>query len=356
MSFLNIIYFLLLLSLIIIIHEAGHFIAAKMFGVYCYEFSFGMGPCIFKKKGKETQFSIRALPIGGFVAMAGELDGDEAYPDVEVPEGRRLIDKKPWQKIIIMLAGVFNNFVLAFVIISFVTLSQGTYVSSPKAIVNSVVEGSPAEKAGFQAGDVIKKITKEDGSSVEPDTYMDMQVFTTNYSGVETYTLDRNGEEVTISVQTEYNEEEEIYYIGIMAPTPEETKVNLLNCWYYGALQMVQLTKFMLTAIVNLFTGVGLEQLSGPVGIYEAAGQYAALGFSAFMFLVAELSLNVGIFNLLPLPILDGGQVVVTVIEWIVHRPLNEKVKTGIMIACWVLMIGLMVFVTWNDIARLLIK
>ena len=113
---MTIIYFLLLLSAIILIHEAGHLVAAKLFGVYCYEFSFGMGPVLLKHKGKETQYSLRALPVGGFVAMAGETDGDEAYPDVEVPAGRRLTEKKPWQKIIIMLAGVFMNFVLAFMI------------------------------------------------------------------------------------------------------------------------------------------------------------------------------------------------------------------------------------------------
>ena len=108
---MTIIYFLLLLSAIILIHEAGHLVAAKLFGVYCYEFSFGMGPVLLKHKGKETQYSLRALPVGGFVAMAGETDGDEAYPDVEVPAGRRLTEKKPWQKIIIMLAGIrYNRF------------------------------------------------------------------------------------------------------------------------------------------------------------------------------------------------------------------------------------------------------
>lgn len=355
MNFMNIIYFLLLLSLIIVIHELGHFLAAKLFGVWCYEFSFGMGPCIYKHKGKETQFSIRALPIGGFVAMAGEKDGDDAYPDVVVPEGRRLTDKKPWQKIIVMLAGVFNNFVLAFLIFSFVILGNGTFTLSPKAVVSEVNAGSVAEKAGFEVGDVIKKIVKEDGSSVEPQTFVDMQSFSYNYSGEEIYTLDRNGTEVVISVTPEYNAETETYLIGIVAPESETVNVNLLNCWYYGGYEMQMITRLMFTTLAGLFFhGSGLEQMSGPVGIFEAAGTYAAMGVSAFMFLVAELSLNVGIFNLLPLPVLDGGQVIITIIEWIAHRSLNEKIKVGIMVACWVLLIGLMIFVTWNDISRLL--
>ncbi len=354
---MNIIYFLLLLSIIVIIHEAGHLIAAKSFGVYCYEFSFGMGPLLWKKKTKETQYSLRLLPIGGYVAMAGETDGDEAYPDVVVPDDRRLNHKKPWQKIIIMLAGVFMNFVLAWVIFSLYLLSIGSFYQSPKAIVVGVMQDSPAQLAGFQEGDVIVEIQKEDGSSVKPDTYLDMQVFSSGYSGVETYTVKRGDETVTIAVTPQYNEETETYMIGIQAPKGNETIVNLVNCWGYGFQEMGSITRLMLTTIAGLiFHGSGMDQMSGPVGIYQAAGTYAAMGFGSFMFLVAQLSLNVGIFNLLPLPVLDGGQVVITVIEWIFHRELNTKVKTIIMLACWVVLIGLMLFVTWNDIARLIMK
>lgn len=352
---MTVIYFLILLSLIIIIHEFGHFITAKMFHVFVYEFSIGMGPCLFKHKGKETQFSIRAIPIGGYVSMAGEEDGDAAYPDVEVPAGRRLTEKKPWQKIIIMLAGVFNNFVLAYLIFTFVLLGQGGIQLSPPAVVASVVEGSPAEKAGFEAGDIIQKIVKEDGSSVSPKTYMDMQSFSAGYDGQEVYTIERDGQELTITVTPEYDEESGSYLIGITGPSAPVQEVNLLNCWYYGGYEMVSITRLMLTTLAGLFFhGSNLNQLSGPVGIYNAVGEYASMGFSTFMLLVGELSLNVGIFNLLPLPVLDGGQVVITIIEWIVGRPINNRVKTVIILICWALLIGLMLFVTWNDISRLL--
>lgn len=352
---MTIIYFLLLLCMIILIHEAGHLIAAKIFGVYCYEYSFGMGPLLLKKKGKETQYSLRLLPIGGYVAMAGETDGDELYPDVVVPEGRRITEIAPWKKIIIMLAGVFMNFVLAFLIFSLVILSQGQYTTSPKAIVASVVEDSPALKAGFQEGDKIISITKEDGSSCNPDTFLDMQSFSSGYSGVETYEVERDGEVITISCTPEYNEESDSYLIGIQGEAAVVNDVNILNCWKYGIDEMYSITKLMLTTLKALiFHGSGLNQLSGPVGIYEATETYASYGIATFMLLVAQLSLNVGIFNLLPLPVLDGGQVVITVLEWITHRTFSQKVKMGIMIACWVLLIGLMVFVTWNDISRLI--
>ncbi len=352
---MTIIYFLLLLSAIILIHEAGHLVAAKIFGVYCYEYSFGMGPVLFKKMGKETQYSIRCLPIGGFVAMAGEQDGDEAYPDVVVPEGRRLTDKKPWQKIIIMLAGVFMNFVLAFMIFSLVLLQNGSITLSPKAIVSSVVENSPADKAGFEEGDKIIEVIKQDGSSVKPDTFLDMKSFTYGEENEMTYKIDRDGETVVLNVTPEYDEESDSYLIGIQGEEAEVKQTNILNCWGYGLYEMNYVTKTMLTTLKGLFFhGSGLNQLSGPIGIYQATETYASYGFSTFMLLVAQLSLNIGIFNLLPLPILDGGQVVITILEWITRKKFNEKVKAGIMIACWVLILGLMVFVTWNDITRLI--
>ena len=192
---MTIIYFLLLLSVIITIHEAGHLLAAKKFNVYCYEFSFGMGPLLWQKKTKETKYSVRAIPIGGYVSMAGETDADELYPDVEVPDERRLINRPWWQRIIILLAGVTMNFLLAWVIFSIVYLSQGVYTESPPAVVGSVRENSPAERAGFEPGDIILEIRKEDGDSVRPKTFMDMQTFFMDDTETVTYTVKR-GEEV----------------------------------------------------------------------------------------------------------------------------------------------------------------
>lgn len=327
--------------------------AAKKFGVYCYEFSFGMGPLLFKKQGKETQYSIRAIPVGGFVSMAGEEDGDEAYPDVSVPEGRRLTDKPWWQKVIIMLAGVFMNFVLAYVIFSLVTLYNGAISISPDAVVGSVMENSAAEEAGFQAGDIILKIEKDDGTSIEPDTFLDMQSFVLDDSTY-TYTIERDGEVLEITVVPEYSEDSESYIIGIYSTESEIVETNILNCWYYGLYEMGLILKLMMQSIATIFQGAGLSNLSGPVGVYEATETYASYGFETYMFLVAQISLSVGIFNLIPLPVLDGGQVVITIGEAIARRKLNEKFKMGMMLVCWALLLGLMAFVTWKDIVNLL--
>ena len=350
---MTLIYFLILLSLIIVIHEAGHLCAAKLFGVYCYEFSFGMGPVLLQKAGKETKYSIRAIPVGGFVSMAGEEDGDELYDDVEVPDERRLTFKPWWQKIIIMLAGVFMNFVLAYLIFTFVYLSIGFIRVSPEPIVDSVMAGSAAEKAGFMAGDRVLKIVSEDGRSIEPESYLDMQTFNASDNGTKTYYVLRGEETIEISVTPEYNEEEGRYLIGITAPEQAAVEVNWKNCWYYGFYEMKEIVRLMGSVIIGLISGHGLNQLSGPVGIYQATETYASMGLASFLFLVAQISLNVGLFNLLPLPVLDGGQVVLTLCEAVTRRKLNEKIKTGIMAVCWVLLIGIMLFATWNDIARI---
>ena len=349
---MTIIYFLLLLSVIITIHEAGHLLAAKKFNVYCYEFSFGMGPLLWQKKTKETKYSVRAIPIGGYVSMAGETDADELYPDVEVPDERRLINRPWWQRIIILLAGVTMNFLLAWVIFSIVYLSQGVYTESPPAVVGSVRENSPAERAGFEPGDIILEIRKEDGDSVRPKTFMDMQTFYIDDTEVATYVIERNGQQLELQVTPEFNEEQQTYLIGITSGDVVVKEVNFLNCWYYGAREMKDITSLMIRTITNLFRGIGLNQLSGPVGIYQATETYASFGLLSLLFLMAQLSLNVGIFNLLPLPVLDGGQVVITLAEVITGKKMNEKFKIGLFLVCWIALISLMLFATWNDITR----
>ena len=348
---MTIIYFLILLSVIICIHEAGHLLAAKLFNVYVYEYSFGMGPALFKKQGKETCYSIRAIPMGGSVSMAGETDED-VHPEIEVPQDRRLYNKPAWQKIIIMLAGVFMNFMLCFVILSMIYLRSGVYPESPEARIVKVMENSPAEKAGLQEGDLIIHLAQGDRES-DPKTFQDLQMF---FYDLQSETIDvtvvRDGQELTVPVVCE--KAEDGYRIGIQGPELELKKVTLLNCWGYGLKEMAYLFRLMGDSIRSLLFGKNLNQLSGPVGIYSATEQSVSYGLVGYLLLMAELSLSVGMMNLLPLPVLDGGQVVITLFEAIFRHKLSEKVKIGLMGACWVLLIGLMVFVTWNDISRLM--
>lgn len=349
---MTIIYFLILLSVIICIHEAGHLLAAKLFNVYCYEFSFGMGPALFKKQGKETLYAIRLIPMGGFVAMAGE-NSEEAYPEIEVPDDRRLYNKPVWQRIIILLAGVFMNFLLCFVILSMVYLWAGAFSESPEARIVKVMENSPAERAGLQEGDRITALSQGDrNASIK--TFEDMQTFfyMMDNDHVE-ITVDRNGEPLTIEAIAEKGEDG-YYRIGIQGPNANLVKVNFLNCWKYGAKEMGYLARLMGESIRTLIFGRHLEQLSGPVGIYSATEESVSYGLAGYLLLMAQLSMSVGFMNLLPLPVLDGGQVVITLCEAVIGKRLSEKFKIGLMGACWVLLIGLMVFVTWNDIVKMM--
>lgn len=354
---MTIIYFILLLTIIICIHEAGHLYAAKKFNVYCYEYSFGMGPILWKKETKETQYSIRAIPVGGYVAMAGEVEGDEAYPGVEVPDDRRLINIAPWKRIIIMLAGVFMNFVLAWVLFSIIALHTGVHYESPKPVVNSVVESLPAELAGIEPGDMILEVESVTGATCKAKTYRDVQMFLMQYGNDPlNVTVDRNGETLNFDITPTVDEETGMHVIGIVGDSPIEKQVTFLNCWHYGFKNMISFTGLMFNVIGDMFKGQGLDNLGGPIAIYGVTKKTVNYGFFSYIYLMAQLSLNIGIFNLIPLPILDGGQVVLTIGEWIAGKPLNEKVRTGIIYVCWGLMLLLMLKVTWNDISKLLMK
>lgn len=192
---ITLIYFILILGIIVLVHEFGHFIFAKLFGVYVYEFSIGMGPRLFgtkKKKGK-TQYNVRALPIGGFVALAGE---DPAEKDSEVPEGTYLYQKPAWQRLIIMGAGVFNNFLLAFVLIFCMGIFHGSVDLTPK--ITNLTEDSPMYQAGIREGDIFKSINDHKVSTADITRVV---LTLENDGGTTKFVVEREGKEYTYHVK-----------------------------------------------------------------------------------------------------------------------------------------------------------
>ena len=348
---MNIIIFLLILSFIVAIHELGHLIAAKIFGVYCYEYAIGMGPQLFKTQKKETVYALRLLPIGGFVAMAGAPEDDEAYPDVVVPKGRHLSEQATWKKVIVMLAGVIMNFILAWLLFSFVLLSSGHYKAIPKAVIGKVQANSPAYVAGLKEGDIVTQIKQPDGKVSHPMLFSDLSIFQNEQAYK--ITVKRQGTAKTFVVYPKYNSQEKRYYIGITNVEVPIKKVNVVNMLWYGAIYFKDITILMLKSLSQLFQGIGLKEVSGPLGIYQATKTYAQMGLWPLLFLMGQLSLNIGIFNLLPLPVLDGGQIVIAVIEGLLKRKLKDKYKLWIILGCWGLLIALMLYATWNDIVRI---
>ena len=353
---MNLIYFIILLSVIVIIHEAGHLIAAKIFKVYCPEFSIGMGPKLFGKKFGETTYNVRLFPIGGFVSMAGDTENalETTASTKEIPFERTILGIANWKKIIIMLAGVFMNFVLALLIVAAIFLNQGAYVEDAPAVVGGVIADSPAESAGLQAGDVITKVVFADGTTVSnPDTFMDILVYSSTNTDVIEYTIERDGETKTVSVTPYFDEDSNTYIVGIQIPQGELITVTAFNTLQVSADYLYKTTKLILSSLGQLIQGRGLQNLSGPVGIYNVSSEAASQGIETFLLLIALISLNIGVFNLLPLPVLDGGRVLLTLIEMIIRKPLNQKIQNAIMSFSIFLLLLLMVFATYQDIAKL---
>lgn len=351
-NILNLIYFILILSVIIIVHELGHLMAAKKFGVYCKEFSIGMGPIVWQKQKGETAWSIRALPIGGFVAMAGEEGQDDDDEDLNIPFERTINGIKPWKQILVMAAGAIMNILLAWVLFIGITAYQGAVSVPGKPIIASVQENSIADKSGMKAGDEIIKLSVKNHSTT-PEKFDDVVEFLQYYPGETTFTILRDGKEMSLKFTPTYVKDENRYMIGVVQQN-EVKKINIIEAIPYGTDKMVSSVTSILETLGKLVQGIGVKNLSGPVGIYQVTSQITQDGLLSTLALVGLLSVNVGIFNLLPIPILDGGRIFIILIETLIGRKLNERVQTAIMMAGLLMIVGIMVFATWNDIARLL--
>ena len=345
----TILYFIFVLGVIVLIHEIGHLLTAKLFNVYCKEFAIGMGPKLWSRKFKETEYSIRALPLGGFVAMAGEEGVDD-----NVPFERSILGIKPWKRMIVMLAGIAMNFVLAFVIFVGIYAYQGQAVEAPKPVIVGTVENSPAEKAGFLANDTIKELIFSDGTKVKPKDFYEIITYIQMYTDTTTFVIDRDGQELSISVSPEFIEDENRYFLGIEMPSATRIEITFLESFKYGAIEVKNTVDSMVFTITRLIRGIGLNAISGPIGIYQVTATQASYGLLNILYLMGLLSINVAIFNLLPLPILDGGRVVLTLYEMIFRKPMSKKVEQVLMVLSIGLLLVLMAFVTLQDILRLI--
>ncbi|WP_303395327.1 M50 family metallopeptidase, partial [Amedibacillus dolichus] len=209
----SLIYFILILSVIVIVHEFGHLIAAKKFGVYCKEFSIGMGPVIWKRQKGETQWSIRALPIGGFVAMAGE-DEEGEEEKLEIPFERTIPGIKKWKQIVVMAAGAIMNVLLAWVLFIGVSAYQGQVVIDKGAVVGDTAVGQPAEKAGIQKGDVIVEISQGDTHETI-NSWTDVSSFLLYNQGEVTLTIERDGNRMQVALTPYQDKETGGYLLGV---------------------------------------------------------------------------------------------------------------------------------------------
>lgn len=346
---MTLVYFILILGIIVFIHELGHFFWAKKSGVYCYEFSLGFGPKLFSfhRKNDETLYCIRLIPVGGYVAMAGE----EVDDDKTVPKDKKMYNKPFHQKLIIILAGVINNFILGFVVLFIMALCYGSY--STKPVVGVVSKDSASLKAGIKKGDRILAINGEKTRTWDDVT---LKLTIANNEKSQVFTVEReNGKTKDIKVKPNKIEDKKgnvsySYGIGLK----QTKKKGLKNSFVYAVSKFSSTFNSMIVTIKALFTGrVSINALSGPVGIYSIVGEQSKAGLQGLMYLLAYLTINVGFINLIPFPAFDGYRAVITIIEKISNRKVNAKVDAIINQIGLFLLFALMIYISVKDVLKL---
>lgn len=353
---LKIIPFIIVLGLLIFCHELGHFLAAKGFGVKVIRFSFGLGPRLAGFKWGETDYCVSAFPLGGFVKMVGEGSEEEVSAD----EQERSFAQKPiWQRIIIVFCGPLFNFVFAFLVFFLVFWAMGQISLTNE--IGEVKKGYPAEQAGLRAGDKIVQIAGKpiSGWKELPETIRRHPqqpiplVFERGGRRLETTVTP-----IKSPVKNIFGEEVQEAVIGI---TPAGKMITHDLSWFEalrdGGLQTWNISKMTVLSLVMLIQRrLPLETLGGPIFIAQLAGQQAQEGWVNLIFFTALLSINLGILNLLPIPILDGGHIFFFLVEAILRRPLSVKTREVAQQVGMSVLILLMVFVFYNDLARLFTK
>ncbi|MCK4354949.1 RIP metalloprotease RseP [Candidatus Parcubacteria bacterium] len=359
MVFTIIIAFIALMSLIVL-HEFGHFILAKKFGVAVDEFGIGYPPRIFGKKIGDTIYSLNLIPLGAFVRVRGEEGGIE---DI------KSFAKKPiYQRMLIVLGGVVMFWIISWILIS-IALSLGVPAAvsdeaqgliDPRVRVIMIAPNSPAEQAGLMPGDAVIKINAGD-SRTEIDKVVELQELVRENLGKEIFLTIERGEkifETGLTPRKEPPENEGAMGVGLIRTSTKSYP------WYeapiHGAISVVDLTIGAVRGwgmvISNLINGQGMPagaQVMGPVGIFGLLAKMSSLGASYFIQLIATISIFLALFNILPIPALDGGKLVFLGIEAIRKKPVSQKVEQNLTVFFFYLLILLLIFVTFKDIQRL---
>lgn len=343
------------LGILIVVHEFGHFIVAKKSGVGVLKFSVGFGPKLFGRTVGGTEYVVSAIPLGGFVKMVGE-DPDSDEP---VNEAISFSHQPLWKRCAIVLAGPFFNLLFAFVAISCVVYAYGMPVPNESAKVGLVQEGKPAAAAGFLRDDVIVAI---DGTAIA--SWEDLSEAIRGSDGRElSVVVRRDGADRTLSVTPEKQDPKNIfgevtgpsyYAIGI-GHASDRRPVGLFESIRQGAEQTVWWVETIFISIYKMIRGsIPAAEIGGPLLIVQAAGTQAQVGIEALVNFMAVISINLGVLNLLPIPVLDGGHLMFFLIEAVMRRPLDLRQREMAQQVGLVILIGLMAFAFYNDIGRLL--
>ena len=403
-----------LLGFLIFIHEGGHFLVAKLCKVKVNEFAIGFGPVIWKKQGKETKYALRLIPLGGFVSMEGEekaSDNERSFSKASIPKRIAIVAAGATVNIIFAVIVYFILMVSSGVYISnevdstienyaaqsigietgdkIIQINDtdtktqkdikdilnesngeelklkverqgeileysvkptevkmrttGIYLKNDTTKIAAIDKGSVAESQGLKTNDVITKINGED---VEGDSEKLIELINQKGTGTMLFSVRRGNENIDIEITPGY---ESTYYLGINFKQAEDT---LVNRFIYGGMETKEFLSSIIENLKMLFTGnVGVDQMMGPVGISEVVAQ--TRGIRDFMYMLALISLSLGVTNLLPIPALDGGKILILLIEAIRRKPLKEELEIKIQLLGFSILIALSIFVAYNDILRI---
>jgi len=365
---MTILIFLLILFVLVLVHEFGHFFTAKKFGVRVDEFGFGFPPKLFGIKKGETEYTFNLLPFGGFVKIFGENPDEESTtgPDAE----RSFINKPKWQQAIVLFAGVFANFLLAWVLFSFGFMSglpssvgsalEGQKITDVHLVVVSVVPESPAEKAGLKSGDKIISVVSESDmiEEINPET---MKSFIVSHGGeeIEIGYLRGKSDEASTRLIPVANTSAENPTIGIAMDQIGIAKLPIFTAFKEGMSLTLFVTKGTVVGLYTLIAdgikGQGsFESVTGPVGMVGIVGDAYQFGFVYLLSFAALISINLAIINLIPFPALDGGRLFFLLVEKIKGSRISPKVANTANMVGFILLIILMLAVTYHDIVKII--
>jgi len=359
---MSIILFLVILLLLVLVHEFGHFIVAKKSGIRVDEFAFGFPPRLFSVKKGETTYAFNALPFGGYVKIHGENPSDVADGG---DESRSFTAKPRIIQSAVIVAGVISNLLLAWLVLSLMLMIGATAssedtkytLSDVRVMVVGAQEGSSAERAGIIPGDVVLSLAEGEEAISTPSMQSIAEFISVREGKSIALTYKRQQEEKTVEVIPESGIIPDAPAIGISMQEVGTLKLPLHRAliegarytWEYTKLTTVGITSFLWATITG---HSDFSQVSGPVGIVKAVGQAAELGFANLLLFTALISINLAMINILPFPALDGGRLLFIVIESIIRRPIPLKVQNIFNVVGFALLMLLMVVVTFHDIAK----
>lgn len=352
---MHIIIFFVILILLVIIHELGHFIAAKKNGVLVEEFGVGFPPRLFGVKIGETLYSVNLIPLGGFVKLFGEEYHELPRKKQEGLNHRAFVNKKPWQKAIIIVAGVLMHFLLGWVLISYL-FTQGVPTPTNKVRVEKVVAESPAAKAGLKGNDLISSLVYQ-GKEYKIISPEDLRRLSQRFAGdAIILVVEENGRQKKVTVTPRKVTKPNEGALGVViSPSFTVKKYPWYSAPFYGLKEAAYITYRVVgelgKTVVNFVSSQKAPvEITGPIGIVRYTKDAAQSGMNALLELMALLALNLAVINILPFPALDGGRLIFIIYEWITGKRINSTFERYLNLVGFVLLLILALVITFRDI------